>query len=112
MIRKGKQMGLGRTKLHQVREAVLRMNLTTSVSEGLAILSSWRGDKREFVAKKFYKLAERYQEKYRDVGKPATLFPRVTFPWFADGPDTYRTSLLDFVELYDFVAQEEVEDVK
>ncbi len=43
MIREGKQKGLGRTKLHQVREAVLRMNLTTSVSEGLAVLSNWRG---------------------------------------------------------------------
>src|SRR5205085_890586 len=105
VIRTGKQMGLGRTKLHQVREAVLRMNLTTSVSEGLAVLSNWRGNKREFVAKEVYKLAERYQEKHRDVEQPATLFPRVTFPWFADGPTTYRTSLLDFVELYDFVAQ-------
>lgn len=112
MIRKGKQMGLGRTKLHQVREAVLRMNLTTSVSEGVAVLNNWRIGQREFVAKEVYKLAERYQEKYRDIEKPGTLFPRVTFPWFADGPDTYRTSLLDFVELYDFVAQEEVEDDK
>jgi len=34
------------------------------------------------------------------------LFPRVTFPWFADGDNIYRTSLLDFVELYDFVASE------
>ncbi len=30
-IRDGRKMSLGRTKLHQVREAVLRMNLTTSV---------------------------------------------------------------------------------
>lgn len=112
MIREGKQKGLGRTKLHQIREAVLRMNLTTSVSEGLAILSNWGGDKREFVAKKVYEMAQQHQEKHRDVEKPRTLFPRVTFPWFADGPDTYRTSLLDFVELYDFVAQEEVEDGK
>jgi hypothetical protein len=37
------------------------------------------------------------------------MFPRVTFPWFADGKDTYRTFLLDFVELYDFVAGEEVD---
>ena len=112
MIRKGKQLGLGRTKLHQVREAVLRMNLNTSVSEGVAVLNNWRTQQREFVVKEFYKPAERYQEKYYDVGKPATLFPRVTFPWFADGPDTYRTSLLDLVELYDFVAQEEIEDGK
>lgn len=112
MIREGKQKGLGRTKLHQVREAVLRMNLTTSVSEGLAVLSNWRGKQREFIVEQVYKLAGRYQEQYRDVEKPGTLFQRVTFPWFADGPHTYRTSLLDFVELYDFVAQEEVEDAK
>jgi len=112
MIRKGKQRSLGRTKLHQVREAVLRMNLTTSVSEGLAVLNNWRGNQRELVVEQVYKLAGRYQERHRDVEKPGTLFQRVTFPWFADGPDTYRTSLLDFVELYDFVAQEEVEDAK
>lgn len=109
-IRTGKQKGLGRTKLHQVREAVLRMNLTTSVSEGLALLNSWRGERREFVVKQFYEVAGRYQDRHRDVEKPGTLFPRVTFPWFADGPDTYCTSLLDFVELYDFVAQKEVEN--
>lgn len=112
MIREGKQKGLGRTKLHQVREAVLRMNLTTSVSEGLAVLSNWRGNQREFVVEEIYKRGNRSQERYRNAEKPETLFPRVTFPWFADGPNTYRTSLLDFVELYDFVAQEEVEDAK
>jgi len=112
MIREGRQKRLGRTKLHQIREAVLRMNLTTSVSEGLAVLSNWRGKQREFVVEEFYKLAGRHQEQHRDVEKPGTLFQRVTFPWFADGPHTYRTPLLDFVELYDFVAQEEVEDAK
>ncbi|MBA2287410.1 MAG: hypothetical protein H0W02_18210 [Ktedonobacteraceae bacterium] len=110
MIREGKQKGLGRTKLHQVREAVLRMNLTTSVSEGLAVLSNWRGQQREFVVEEFYKWANGSQKAHRDVEKPETLFPRVTFPWFADGPDIYRTFLLDFVELYDFVGQKEVED--
>jgi CRISPR-associated protein Cmr2 len=112
MIREGRQKRLGRTKLHQIREAVLRMNLTTSVSEGLAVLSNWRGKQREFVVEEFYKLAGRHQKQHRDLEKPGTLFQRVTFPWFADGPHTYRTPLLDFVELYDFVAQEEVEDAK
>ncbi|MGH2498446.1 MAG: Cas10/Cmr2 second palm domain-containing protein [Ktedonobacteraceae bacterium] len=112
MIRQGKQRGLGRTKLHQLREAVLRMNLTTSVSEALAVLNNWRGNQRELVVRQVYELAERYQQQYRDVEKPGTLFQRVTFPWFADGPDTYRSSLYDFCELYDFVAQEEVEDAK
>ena len=103
-------MALGRTKLHQVREAVLKMNLTTSVSEGIAILRNWRERQREFVTQHIYKLGNRYQEPHRDPDKPGTLFPRVTFPWFADGPKTYRTSLLDFVELYDFVAQEGGDD--
>jgi hypothetical protein len=112
MIRQGKQRGLGRTKLHQLREAVLRMNLTTSVSEALAVLSNWRGNQRQLVVEQVYKMAERYQQQHRDIEKPGTLFQRVTFPWFADGPDKYITSLADFVELYDFVAQEEVEDAK
>lgn len=57
-------------------------------------------------------MGKRYQEPYYDVEKPGTLFQRVTFPWFADGPQTYRTSLLDFVELYNFVAQGEEEEVR
>ena len=103
MIREGKGKGLGRTKLHQVREAVLKMNLTTSVDEGLSVLRNWRTGQREFVTGHVYTLGGRYQEPYHDPEQPGTLFPRVTFPWFADGPDIYRTSLLDFVELYDFV---------
>ena len=112
MVREGRRKGLGRTKLHQIREAVLRMNLTTSVSDGLAVLNNWRGSQRTFVVEQVYKQAGRYQQRYRDDEKPGTFFQRVTFPWFADGPRTYRSSLLDFVELYDFVAQEEVEDAK
>jgi len=108
-IREGKRKALGRTKLHQVREAVLQMNLTSSVYEGMAVLRNWRAQQRDFVLQHVYSLGDRYQEAHRDVEKPGTMFPRVTFPWFADGSDTYRTSLLDFVELYDFVAQE-VED--
>lgn len=106
-IRKGKKMGLGRTKLHQVREAVLKMNLTTSVGESLAVLRNWKQNQREFVYNHVYGLGGRYQERHQEIEKPGTLFPRVTFPWFADGNNVYRTSLLDFVELYDFVASEE-----
>lgn len=105
-IRKGKKEDLGRTKLHQVREAVLKMNLTTSVYEGLSVLRNWRSKQRDFIMQHVYTLGGRYQEHYRDDNQPGTLFPRVNFPWFADGPDTYRTSLLDFVELYDFVGPE------
>ena len=102
-IREGKEKGLGRTKLHQVREAVLKMNLTTSVDEGLSVLRNWHTKQREFVTGHVYTLSGRYQAAYHDTKQPDTLFPRVTFPWFADGPTAYRTSLLDFVELYDFV---------
>ena len=105
-IRDGRNKSLGRTKLHQVREAVLKMNLTTSVGESLAVLRNWKQSQREFVYNHVYKLGGRYQERHQDSEKPGTLFPRVTFPWFADGDNIYRTSLLDFVELYDFVASE------
>lgn len=106
IIRRGKREALGRTKLHQVREAVLKMNLTSSVTEGLGVLRNWRTKQREFVLDHVYTLGGRYQERHKDEKRPETLFPRVTFPWFADGDDTYRTSLLDFVELYDFVVQD------
>jgi CRISPR/Cas system-associated protein Cas10 (large subunit of type III CRISPR-Cas system) len=105
-IRDGRNKSLGRTKLHQVREAVLKMNLTTSVGESLAVLRNWKQSQREFVYNHVYKLGSRYQEWHQDSEKPGTLFPRVTFPWFADGDNAYRTSLLDFVELYDFVTSE------
>ena len=109
-IREGKKMGLGRTKLHQAREAVLQMNLTTSVYEGMALLRNWRSGQRDFVTQYVRETGWHYQKPHRDEEKPSTMFPRATFPWFADDPDTYRTPLLDFVELYDFVAQEGEED--
>lgn len=105
-IRTGRNKSLGRTKLHQVREAVLKMNLTTSVGESLSVLRNWKQSQREFVYNHVYRLGDRYQERHKDIEKPGTLFPRITFPWFADGDNIYRTSLLDFVELYDFVASE------
>ena len=104
-LRDGNALGLGRTKLHQIREAVLKMNLTTSVSEGIAVLGNWRGKQRAFVEDYVRKMGNERQQQYRNEEEPGTMFPRVTFPWFADGPDTYRTPLLDFVELYDFVRQ-------
>ena len=105
-IREGKRLSLGRTKLHQVREAVLRMNLTTSVGDALAVLRNWRSRQRDFVMQHVYTWGERYQNNHRTDEDPSSLFPRVTFPWFADGDKAYRTALLDFVELYDFVLLE------
>ncbi len=107
VIRKGHELGLGRTKLHQIREAVLNKNLTTSVADGLAVLRNWKERQRVFVVRQVYTFGDRYQSLRSDPEEPATMFPRVTFPWFADGDDMYRTPLLDFVELYDFVAREE-----
>ena len=103
-IREGKRLSLGRTKLHQMREAVLQMNLSTSVSEGLAVLRNWRTREQNFVLEQLFTLGNKQRQ--HNIEEPGSWFPRVTFPWFADGKDTYRTSLLDIVELYDFVMLE------
>ena len=105
-IRDGNKLHLGRSKLHEVREAVLKMNLTTAVSDALAVLRNWRSNQREFIVQWVYTIGGRYQAQHGNPKEPGTLFPRVTFPWFADGADTYRTPLLDLVELYDFVTPE------
>ncbi len=110
-IRKGYQQGLGRTKLHQMREAILQKNLTTAVSEGLAVMRSWRDKQRAYVVRQVYGFGEQYQIPRSDPNNPASGFPRVTFPWFADdkndkGFDVYRTPLLDIAELYNFVTRE------
>ncbi len=110
-VREGNELGLGRTKLHQLREAILQKNLTTSVVDSLAVLNSWRTKQRNFVVRQIYEFEGKYRLHQYEENKPAALFPKVTFPWFADGTEgkreRYRTLLLDFVELYDFVAQEE-----
>jgi GGDEF domain-containing protein len=109
MIRDGKEKELGRTKLHQLREAVLKKNLTTSVLDGRMALRNWKDRQRSFVVPLVYAFAALYQELHSNPQNLSSLFPHVTFPWFADGKDRYRTPLLDFVELYDFVSQEEHE---
>jgi hypothetical protein len=110
-IREGRRLRLGRTKLHQLREAVLDKNLTTSVQKGLATWHNWRSEKqRGYVTGLVYEYATRRQAARANMDDPASLFARFTFPWFADGKnkerDVYRTPLLDFIELYDFVARE------
>lgn len=107
----GGEMNLSRTKLHQLREAVLEKNLTTSVKDGLAALLNWRGQQRSYIVDQVYEFGQRYQMPRSDPADPLSGFPRVTFPWFADGTskegrNIYRTSLLDFIELYDFVSRE------
>jgi hypothetical protein len=114
-IRAAKKLRLGRTKLHQLREAVLEMNLTTAVSKGLALLSNWRIAERTFVAQRVYDFGGRYLPSGNSQLDQARLdFPRVTFPWFMhgkneDGQSVYRTPLLDLIELYDFVVAREEE---
>jgi hypothetical protein len=109
-IREGHRLNLGRTKLHQLREAILEKNLTTSVQKGLATLRNWREKQRTYVVGQVYGFGQRHQMQRSDPHNPISDFPRVTFPWFADGThkgrDVYRTSLLDFIELYDFVTRE------
>jgi CRISPR/Cas system-associated protein Cas10 (large subunit of type III CRISPR-Cas system) len=109
-IREGHTLKLGRTKLHQLREAILEKNLTTAVQMGLATLRNWQDKQRAFVVESVYEFGGRYRMPHSDPNNPVSGFPRVTFPWFADGNhhgrSVYRTSLLDFVELYDFVTGE------
>jgi hypothetical protein len=110
-IHGGHEQRLGRTKLHQLREAVLEENLTTSVQKGLATLRNWRDGQRAYVVRQVYEFGKYHQMLRSNPHDPISGFPRVTFPWFADdknkGRDVYRTSLLDFIELYDFVTRGE-----
>lgn len=108
-IRSKESASLGRSKLYQMREAVLKMNLTTSVGEGLAVLKNWRPKQRNYIVQQVYEFGGRHQLVRSTPEDPASRFTRVSFPWFADGKDKrtgkdiYRTVLLDFIELYDFV---------
>lgn len=105
-IRRGKQLRLSRTKLHQIREAILRMNLSTSIFEGMAVLRNWsQSNQRAFVLQEVYPLGSRRNGQALSERAPGK-FPRVTFPWVADGEHAYRTALLDYIELYDYVSQE------
>ena len=113
-IREGNRLNLGRGKLHQLREAIFKMNLTQSVFDGLAILRNWQELQRNLVVNHVYQFGGLYQMPQNNAHDPIKGFPRVTFPWFADASEkerkkertVYRTPLLDFVELYDFVSME------
>lgn len=113
-IRGQEGAGLGRTKLHQMREAVFQMNLTTSVIDGLTVLRNWHEKQRNHITRHVYQIGTHYQMPRSNPDDPVSGFPRVIFPWFADGKSekngdmVYRTSLLDFIELYDFLSREDV----
>ncbi|MHB8597672.1 MAG: Cas10/Cmr2 second palm domain-containing protein [Ktedonobacteraceae bacterium] len=114
MIRKGHRENLGRTKLYQLREAILGMNLTSAQSDARALWNNWKPKQRDFVIDCLYEFANQYQGQAFQADDPSSLSYERPFPWFADGKDgharkVYRTSLLDFVELYDFVTREEAD---
>lgn len=125
-LKVGNQMRLGRTKLHQLREAILRMNRTTTILEALALLRNWRPAERKFIEdmvdqhdtrtiqqKRTETLFPWYRESQPDDEARSDGEPRINGKPGSDGKSTsdkeavYRTPLLDFIELYDFVAQEE-----
>ncbi len=102
-LKKGNDKRLGRTKLHQLHEAILKLNCTTTILESLALLRNWKEEESEFIKeilKKFDTHLTPQQRKQR-----GTLFP-----WCLESKeetkanDIYRTPLLDFIELYDFVS--------
>ena len=114
-IREGNRQNLGRSRLHQLRDAIFKMNLTQSVFDGLAILRNWQETQRNLVVNHVYQFGGLYQMPQTNAHDPIKGFPHVTFPWFADDTSgkkdgkeraIYRTPLLDFVELYDFVSME------
>jgi hypothetical protein len=109
-IRDGNASGLGRTKLHQLREAILKMNRTTSVVDGLALLRSWKDEQRDYILRHLYGFWTKYQPKQNTDQSSVPSHLHIPFPWFADGASTYRTSLLDFVELYDFLSKQEADN--
>lgn len=102
-LKMGIDKRLGRTKLHQLHEAILKLNCTTTIFESLALFRNWKEEEREFIKgllKKFDTHLTPQQRKQR-----GTLFP-----WCLESKeetrayDIYRTPLLDFIELYDFVS--------
>ncbi|MFL5663657.1 MAG: Cas10/Cmr2 second palm domain-containing protein [Ktedonobacteraceae bacterium] len=100
-LKKGNEKRLGRTKLHQLREAILKLNQTTTILESLALLRNWKQNERDFVKQMAETFDTRPTSRQQQMG---TLFP-----WSLDGKESsdgltiYRTPLLDFIELYDFV---------
>jgi hypothetical protein len=105
-LENGHSKRLGRTKLHQLRQAILLRNNTTSILQALALLRNWKKEEREFMKGMVRELETRQNQhantKHKDMGP--------LFPWYLDGKASdeqhtiYRTPLLDFVELYDFVS--------
>ncbi len=119
-IIKGHRIPLARTKLHQISEAVMHLNLTTSVSDSLAILINWREKERNPFIDIMYGMEEIWKKAGQDIipthpfQHALPLFPWLS-PWeedFVDKDDKnkrrkiYQTFLLDYEELYNFVGED------
>lgn len=111
-IKEGQRLNLGRTKLHQMREAILKMNITTSVNNSIAVLRNWNDRQRKHILNYHYKKSTQHQSATNKNENPVAGLPRLLFPWFleGEGEEVYRTPLLDLVELYDFVARDKNEN--
>jgi hypothetical protein len=110
LIREGKRDKVGRSKLHQLREAILLKNRSTSVVEGLVAMRNWEPRRRNFMIERVYPLG--HELNAIDPQTVLTLFSpdhRVIFPWYYAGLEenrmVYQTPLLDFVELFDFLPE-------
>lgn len=104
-LQAGKEKRLGHTRLHHLREAILKIDRSTSATilEALALLRTWKDLKQRDFLKD---LVKRYDERLT----PQQQQKGTLFPWALDGRRSqqgetiYRTPLLDFIELYDFLS--------
>ena len=70
----GGQLALGRSKLHQLREAVLHLNLSILVTESLAVLRSWKAEERNFVVKEVYSTEKTYRTRLMELAESCRAF--------------------------------------
>jgi CRISPR RNA silencing complex Cmr2 subunit-like protein len=103
-LRTGNEMRLGRTKLHQLREAILKIDRSkaATILEALALLRNWQEQDRTFIKG----LAKEHDGRMKSLQQQKETL----FPWGLDDQRStdesfvYYTPLLDFIELYDFVS--------
>jgi hypothetical protein len=101
-LKRGNERSLGRTKLHQLREAILERNQTTTILEALMLLRNWKPEERAFIKEMAQTFDIRLTRRQQELG---TIFPWSLDGWeSSDDHSIYRTPLLDFIELYDFVS--------
>lgn len=105
-IKRGQQMQLGRSKLHQLREAILKYfdrGLAASVLDGLMVLHNFRKEKeREFLVELVKEHDKRDTQELKEKG---TLFPwGLNSEKSTDQHLKFYTPLLDFIEIFDFIS--------